>query len=87
MEVVSRMRTDEKGGFGIQRSYIVQRMPCMVCYRISIVLAFLGGRAKTIFDNGRKHLRFLKYPYMCINIVLPHILRKIEENVKEGAGG
>ena len=26
-------------------SYIIQRMPCMVCYRISIVLAFLCGRA------------------------------------------
>ena len=26
-------------------SYIIQRIPCMVCYRISIVLAFLCGRA------------------------------------------
>ena len=35
-------------------SYIIQRIPCMVCFRFSIVLAFLFGRAKMIFRKRKK---------------------------------
>ena len=36
-------------------SYIIQRMPCMVCFRFSIVLAFLFWRAKMIFRKRRNY--------------------------------
>ena len=35
-------------------SYIIKRMPCMVWFRFSIVLAFLFGRAKMIFRKRKK---------------------------------
>ena len=35
-------------------SYIIQRMPCMVCFRFSIVLTFLFARAKMIFRKRKK---------------------------------
>ena len=35
-------------------SYIIQRMPCMVCFRFSIVLSILFGRAKMIFRKRKK---------------------------------
>ena len=46
-------------------SYIIQRMPCMVCFRFSIVLAFPFGRAKIFFSKTEKNVRFIKYPYTC----------------------
>ena len=33
---------------GYMMSYIIQRMPCNACYRISIALPFSSGRVKTI---------------------------------------
>ena len=56
-------------------SYIIQRMPWKVCYRISIVFALSCGRTKRnrvsyiwtrIFRRkAKKNLRFQKYPDTC----------------------
>jgi len=57
-------------------SYIIQRMPCKGCYRISIVLALCGldGRKTirmcyvwTLFISkvGGKYLRSQKFPDRC----------------------
>ena len=46
-------------------SYIIQRMPCMVCFRFSIVSAFPLRRAKMIFRKRENTVRFLKYPDTC----------------------
>ena len=38
-------------------SYIIQRMPCKGCYRISIVLAFSCGQEKGENDSKRDTCR------------------------------
>ena len=62
-------------------SYIIKRMPCMVCFRFSIVSAFLFGRAKMIFRK-RKKSPFSKisgYVWMKPNI-------KLRKMLMQGAG-